>query len=64
MAICLLRLLEQPQPIMALVENWKQIRPLDPITLKPIEHEQAFNLIQQMLLRLEGLGYVMLERQA
>lgn len=64
MAICLLRLLEQPQPTMALVENWKQIHPLDPVTLKPVEHQQAFNLIQQMLLRLEGLGYVMLERQA
>jgi 2-polyprenyl-3-methyl-5-hydroxy-6-metoxy-1,4-benzoquinol methylase len=63
MAVCLVRLLEQPQPIIALVESWKQIRPLDPITLKPIANEQAFRLVQQMLLRLEGLGYVMLERQ-
>jgi 2-polyprenyl-3-methyl-5-hydroxy-6-metoxy-1,4-benzoquinol methylase len=64
MALCLVRLLEQPQPITALIESWKQIRPLDPITLKPIEHEQAFRLVQQMLQRLEGLGYVMLECQA
>ncbi len=63
MALCLVRLLEQHQSVMALVGNWKQMRPLDPITLKPVAHEEAFNLVRQMLLRLEGLGYVMLERQ-
>lgn len=63
MASCLIPLLEQPQPIMSLVERWKQFRPIDPVTLTPTDEEQAFNIVQQLLLRLESLGYVMLERQ-
>jgi 2-polyprenyl-3-methyl-5-hydroxy-6-metoxy-1,4-benzoquinol methylase len=63
MALCLVRLLDQPQPITSLIQTWKQIRSIDPITLKPVEYEQAFQLVEQMLLRLEGLGYIMLERQ-
>ncbi len=64
LALCLLPLSEQSQPINALVERWKQFRPLDPITLKPTDEEQAFYIVQQLLLRLESLGYVMLERQS
>ena len=62
MALCLIPLLEQSQSMISLVQRWLQVRPLDPITLKPIDEEQAFYLVQQLLLRLEGFGYVMLER--
>ncbi|MBE9198232.1 MULTISPECIES: methyltransferase domain-containing protein [unclassified Nodularia (in: cyanobacteria)] len=63
-ATCLIPLLDQPQPIMSLVERWKQFRPLDPVTLEPTESEAAFNIVQQLLIRLESFGYVMLEPQA
>ncbi|MDY6902335.1 MAG: class I SAM-dependent methyltransferase [Cyanobacteriota bacterium] len=62
MALCLIPLLEQPQSMTSLVERWKQVRPLNPVTLEPTEEKQAFYLVQQLLLMLENLGYVMLER--
>lgn len=61
MALCLIPLLEQPQSMMSLVERWKQVRPLNPVTLEATDPSQAFYLVQQLLLRLESLGYVMLE---
>lgn len=61
MALCLIPLLEQPQSMMSLVERWKQVRPLDPVTLEATDPSQAFYLVQQLLLRLKSLGYVMLE---
>jgi 2-polyprenyl-3-methyl-5-hydroxy-6-metoxy-1,4-benzoquinol methylase len=62
MALCFFPLLERPQSIKSLVERWMQIRPLDPITLKPTDRQQAFEMVKLLLLRLEGLGYIMLER--
>lgn len=62
MAVCLFPLLEQPHPMMALIERWKQLRPIDPITLQPIDEKQIFYIVQQLLLKLEELGYVMLEK--
>lgn len=59
--LCLFPLLEQPQPIMTLVERWMQVRPLDLITFKPTDEKQALYMVKQLLLRLEALGYVMLE---
>ena len=64
MAICLLPLLESPQTISALTERWKQLRPIDPITLQPTSDDYAFQLIQQTMVSLENLDYIMLERQA
>lgn len=64
MAHCFIPLFEQPQSMTALVERWKQIRPLNPVTLQPMEYQQAFNLVQQFLQNLEKLGYVMLEQQS
>ena len=61
MALCLIPLLEQPQSMMSLVERWKQVRPVDPVTLEATNEGQAFYIVQQLLLRLESLGYVMLE---
>ncbi|MDF5721659.1 MAG: class I SAM-dependent methyltransferase [Rhizonema sp. PD37] len=62
MALCLIPLLEQPQSITSLVKCWHQVRPVDPITLKPTDEEQAFYIVQKLLIRLESLGYIMLER--
>ncbi|MDB9340545.1 MULTISPECIES: class I SAM-dependent methyltransferase [Cyanophyceae] len=61
-ASCLIPLLEQPQPMMSLVERWRQFRPLDPVTLQPTELEVDFNIVKQLLTSLESLGYLMLER--
>jgi hypothetical protein len=57
---CLLPLLEAAQPMVTLVQRWLQIRPLNPVTLEPTSQEAAFNLVKQLLLPLEELGYVML----
>ncbi len=64
MASCLLPLLEGSQSMMSLVERWKKLRPLHPVTLEPTEDEEAFYLVQQLLTQLESLGYVLLERHA
>ncbi len=64
MALCLFPLLNEPQPLKCLIEYWKRVRPLDPVTLQPTDDKQAFKMVQQMMLRLEGLGYVMLEHKA
>ncbi|RCJ16630.1 SAM-dependent methyltransferase [Nostoc sp. ATCC 43529] len=63
-ALCLIPLLDQPQPMISLVERWKQVRPIDPITLKPTDEEQAFHTVKHLLLSLESLGYIMLEHQS
>jgi SAM-dependent methyltransferase len=60
-AICLLSLLEQPQEINSVVERWKQFRPIDLMTLQPIEPLEAFNTVKKILLDLESLDYVMIE---
>lgn len=63
MALCLLPLLEELQSVSVLAERWKQVRPVNPVTLEPTDEEEAFYLVQQMLTRLESLGYVLLECQ-
>ncbi len=63
-ASCLIPLFDQPQPMMSLVERWKQFRPIDPVTSTPTDEEQAFNIVKKWFLRLESLGYIMLERQS
>ncbi len=62
MAACLLPLTEGSQSMMSLVERWKKLRPLHPVTLEPTEEGDAFELVKQLLTRLEGFGYVLLER--
>lgn len=63
MATCLLPLLDAPQTMMSLVERWKQFRPVDPVTLQPIDHQKAFQLVQNTVRSLEKLDYLMLELQ-
>jgi ubiquinone/menaquinone biosynthesis C-methylase UbiE len=60
-APCLVPLLEQPHTMLSLVKRWQQIRPIDPVTLAPNDERQIFDVIKQLLLRLEELGYLMLE---
>lgn len=64
MATYLLPLLDAPQPMRSLVERWKRFRPVDPVTLQPIDHEKAFQLVQNTVRSLESLDYLMLELQA
>lgn len=63
MTLCLVPLMEQPQTMMSLVQRWQQVRPINPVTLEPISYQEAFELVKLLLLRLEGLGYVMVERK-
>ena len=62
MSMCLLPLLESPQTINSIVANWKKFRPIDPITLQPIDEAEAFNSVKKILLNLESFDYIMLER--
>lgn len=61
-AACLVPLTDAPQPMAALVDRWKQIRPNHPVTLEPIEDGEAFELVQSLVARLEEVGYILLER--
>jgi ubiquinone/menaquinone biosynthesis C-methylase UbiE len=64
MATCLLPLLNAPQTMLSLVERWKKFRPVDPVTLRPIDHQKAFQLVQNTVRSLESLDYLMVELQA
>jgi hypothetical protein len=44
------------------VELWKKVRPVHPVTLEPTDTEEAFHLVQQLLMRLESCGYVLLSK--
>uniref|UniRef100_A0ACD5GZC2 Methyltransferase domain-containing protein n=1 Tax=Desertifilum tharense IPPAS B-1220 TaxID=1781255 RepID=A0ACD5GZC2_9CYAN len=62
MVACLLPLVSQTLPVSALVEIWQRIRPLNPLTLEPTSEGEAWGAIVQLLISLEELGYVLLER--
>ncbi|MGB3404746.1 MAG: class I SAM-dependent methyltransferase [Microcoleaceae cyanobacterium] len=59
---CLLPLWDSPQPFMSLVERSHQIRPVDPITLEPIDKQTIFEQVKELLTDLEPFLYVLLER--
>ncbi|WP_088892083.1 class I SAM-dependent methyltransferase [Leptolyngbya ohadii] len=61
-ASCLLPLWESPQPIYALAERFRRVRPVNPATLEPIAATDAFTQVKQMLCLLEPFLYVLLER--
>ncbi|MBW4599570.1 MAG: class I SAM-dependent methyltransferase [Calothrix sp. FI2-JRJ7] len=60
--LCIVPLLEQPQVMNTLVERWRQLRPVDPVTLKTTEYKDVFEALQRFITGLESLGYVMVER--
>ncbi|MDK3160110.1 methyltransferase domain-containing protein [Kamptonema cortianum] len=62
MVACLLPLVTQILPVSALVENWQRLRPLNPLTLEPTTEQEAWGAIAQLLVGLEELGYIFLER--
>jgi 2-polyprenyl-3-methyl-5-hydroxy-6-metoxy-1,4-benzoquinol methylase len=62
MAACLLPLWEGAQPVISLAERWLKLRPLDLVTLEPVNQERAFNEIKELLMSLEVFLYVLLER--
>jgi len=61
LASCLYPLLDQPLSMRELCDRWLQIRPVDPITLKPIKPEEAFLTVRNVLMRLESAGYILIE---
>lgn len=63
-AACLLPLWEGVQPIQVLAKRYRQIRPVDPVTLAPISEAQAFEIVKMLLDRLDAFLYVLLEREA
>ncbi|MEM9009154.1 MAG: class I SAM-dependent methyltransferase, partial [Cyanobacteria bacterium P01_F01_bin.86] len=60
-ATCLYPLLDESQPMSAIVQRWLKVRPLDPITLQPADPNKAFTAIRDFLVDMEQAGYVMLE---
>ncbi|MDB9513576.1 class I SAM-dependent methyltransferase [Kamptonema animale CS-326] len=62
MAACLLPLWEGTQPAISLAERWLKLRPVDLVTLEPVNQERAFNEIKELLMSLEVFLYVLLER--
>lgn len=61
-AACLLPLWDGPQPIGAMAERYRQIRPVDPVTLEPVSETAAFETVKDLLNRLDAFLYVLLER--
>lgn len=60
-AACLLPLWEGAKPIQAIVERYHQVRPIDPVTLKPLTEAEAFILVRDLLNRMDAFFYVLLE---
>ena len=58
---CLLPLLDAPQSLMNLVRRWQQIRPIDPVSLQPTSDAEAFELVKNLIMPLEELGYILVE---
>jgi 2-polyprenyl-3-methyl-5-hydroxy-6-metoxy-1,4-benzoquinol methylase len=60
-AACLLPLLDAPQKMPVLVQRWQKLRPINPVTLEATREKDGFEMVKQLLLQLENLGYVLLE---
>ena len=61
-ASCLLPLWEEAQSLPALVERWRKLRPVHPVTLEPTPESEAIETVSGALTGLESSGYVLLER--
>lgn len=59
---CLLPLWDGAQSTSALAQRWHQLRPIDPITLEPIQSEEALETVTQILTTMVEFGYVLVER--
>lgn len=58
---CLLPLIEEPQPMVALIRRWIELYPRDPVSMEPISPEIVLVELKQILTRLEPFLYVLLE---
>jgi ubiquinone/menaquinone biosynthesis C-methylase UbiE len=62
MAGCLLPLLDgEGRKFEDLVNRWLHLHPINPVTMEPSTPAEAFFPLQQILMELEKMGYVMLE---
>jgi SAM-dependent methyltransferase len=64
LASTLLPLIDGPQTLDALIDRYLKIRPVDPVTLQPIERKIVSERITQLLIHLEVATYVLVERGA
>jgi len=62
-ATSLLPLFDTPQLMSELVAFWHRVYPLQPMTLQPRTETEAFDAVRDLLVTLEDLGFVMLERE-
>jgi SAM-dependent methyltransferase len=62
MSSILLPLLDGPQAFFALVDRYLTVRPVDPVTLAPLDRQIAVSYLSGMLETLESNAFVMLER--
>lgn len=58
---CLLPLLDGPQPVATIAQQWKKLRPLNLVTLEPTTDEEAFETVKPQLMALEQNGYLLFE---
>jgi len=63
-AACLLPLWDSPQPLMHLVEHYRKLRSVNPVTLEPVTPETAFHEIKEFFNRLDAFLYVLIEKSA
>ena len=61
---CLLPLLDGAMSMQSLVERWRQVRPVNPATLEPIEPELAFSLVKRILITLAQIEFVLVEKRS
>lgn len=54
-------LMDGAKSLPELGDRWRQIHPVDPITLKPISSEQVMPMMRNVLTQLESAGYLLIE---
>jgi ubiquinone/menaquinone biosynthesis C-methylase UbiE len=64
MAACLLPLWEAPQPFQTMVDRYRTLKLVDPITLEPVSEADAFEATKNLLSRLEAFLYILVEPSA
>jgi ubiquinone/menaquinone biosynthesis C-methylase UbiE len=60
-AACLLPLWDGAQPMQVLVDRYSKIRPLDLLTLSPLSEADAFEVVKDLLNRMDAFLYVLVE---
>lgn len=59
---CLLPLWEGSQPMMALCDRYRKIKPLHPVTLEPLSEAAAFEEVKTILNRMDAFLYILVEK--